>query len=258
MHHRPPSRPSPAAVGVSATFTQSAAFYDAVYAARGKDYGAESESLARVARERFPRAETLLDVGCGTGQHLAEFERLGFACRGVDADLKMVTIARSRCPEIRIEPADMTTLDLGARFDVVTCLFGTSGYARTAERLRTTVGRLALHLAPAGVLLVEPFLSFREYRAGHIDAVFVDEPALKIARMSVSRQLGRLAFIDFNYLVATQTGIERLFERHEVGLFDEADYRRAFEDAGLAFAAPPRSGLAFGRRLYVGTVEGSA
>jgi hypothetical protein len=56
---------------------------------------------------------------------------------------------------------------------------------------------LAEHLGEGGVLLVEPFLSFTEYRAGHIDPVFVDEPSPKIARMSVSRQVGRIALIDF-------------------------------------------------------------
>ena len=236
-------------------FTQSAAFYDAVYAARGKDYRAESDSLAERIRTMRPDAATLLDVGCGTGAHLAEFERLGFVCRGVDADLKMVALARSRCPDIDIAPGNMETLDLGERFDVVTCLFAVSAYARTPERLRATVARLAAHLNERGVLLVEPFLSFEEYRAGHIDAVFVDEPALKIARMGVSRQLGRIALLDFNYLVATPIGVERLFERHEIGLFSEADYRLAFTEAGLRFERPAESGLAFDRSLYIGTTD---
>jgi SAM-dependent methyltransferase len=234
-------------------FTQTTAFYDAIYAARGKDYRAEAEALAALVRARCPEARTLLDVGCGTGAHLAEFERLGFSCRGVDADFKMVALARARCATMTIEPADMLTLALDTRFDVVTCLFGTSGYARTAERLRRTIARLAEHLGGRGVLLVEPFLSFEEYRAGHIDAIFVDEPALKIARMSVSRQVGRLALLDFNYLVASPTGVERSFERHELGLFGEAEYRRAFDEAGLAFEVPAESAVGFGRRLYIGT-----
>jgi ubiquinone/menaquinone biosynthesis C-methylase UbiE len=234
-------------------FTQTAAFYDALYAARGKDYRAEAVALAALIRARFPAAHMLLDVGCGTGAHLFEFERLGFSCRGVDADLKMVTLARARCESMTIEPADMLTLALEKRFDVVTCLFGTSGYARTPDRLRTTLARLAEHLGERGILLVEPFLSFEEYRAGHIDALFVDEPALKIARMSVSRQVGRLALLDFNYLVASPTGVERLFERHEVGLFSEGDYRSAFEQAGLGFEEWAEPAVGFGRRLYLGT-----
>jgi predicted TPR repeat methyltransferase len=85
-------------------FTQSAAFYDALYAGRGKDYRAESESLAERIRGLRPGAVSLLDVGCGTGAHLAEFDRLGFACRGVDASRwsrSLVPVA----PSCRSNPA---------------------------------------------------------------------------------------------------------------------------------------------------------
>ena len=233
-------------------FTQSAAFYDKLYAARGKDYRLEAEALARYIRDVVPGARTLLDVGCGTGAHLAEFARLGFACRGIDADFKMVALARARCPDIDIEPGDMLALALPERFDAVVALFGTIAYARTEELLQNTIACLAAHLGEGGVLLVEPFLTFSEFTPGHVDGVFVDEPELKIARMSVSKQLGHLAILDFHYLVASKTGIERLFERHELGLFDEAAYRTAFDAAGLTFETPNLPEIAFGRALYAG------
>jgi SAM-dependent methyltransferase len=216
-------------------FTKTAAFYDTIYAARGKDYRAEAEFAAATIRAFVPGATTLLDVGCGTGAHLAEFERLGFTVAGIDADPKMVALARSRLPDARIDFADMTTFDLGARFDAVVSLFGSTGYARTPRHLDETLVRIAAHLAPGGVALVEPFLDATVFRAGHLDAIFVDRDDLKIARMSVSKQMGKIAILDFHYLVATLQGVERLFERHELGLFDAATYRVAFEAAGLSF-----------------------
>jgi len=233
-------------------FTQTAAFYDAIYAARGKDYRAEADVLAAWLRAAAPDASSLLDVGCGTGAHLAEFARLGFAVRGVDADLKMVALARARCPEVEVDPGDMTSLALdGERFDTIVSLFGTTAYARVPSRLETAVARMAAHLAPGGVLVVEPFLDASVYRPGHVDAVFVDRENLKIARMSLSKQMGKIAILDFHYLVATLQGVERLFERHEVGLFDEALYRAAFEGAGLAFERLDFE-ASFGRALYAG------
>jgi SAM-dependent methyltransferase len=232
-------------------FTQTAAFYDAIYAARGKAYAAEANALAAWIRTVAPEARTLLDVGCGTGGHLAEFERLGFEVTGIDADLKMVALARARCPEAWIEPADMTSFDLGKRFDVVVSLFGTTAYARLPNHLDETIARCATHLEPGGVLVVEPFLNASEFRPGFVDAVFVDEPNRKIARMSVSKQMGKIAILDFHYLVATLQGVERLFERHEVGLFDEAAYRSAFAAAGLALERLAFL-ASFGRPLYAG------
>ncbi len=231
-------------------FTQTARFYDAIYAARGKDYAAESASIAALVRREVPHAETLLDVGCGTGAHLEAFAASGFTCRGVDAELKMVDLARARLERVPVSLAELSTFDLGERFNAVVSLFGTVAYTKTKERLAQSVTRLAAHLTAPGILVVEPFVSFADYRAGHIDAVFVDEPDTKIARMDLSRQVGRMAVLDFNYLAATTLGIERYFERHELGLFEAADYRRAFEAAGLSFEAiaDPR----FARGLYVG------
>lgn len=233
-------------------FTQSTTFYDKLYAARGKDYVAEARALASLARENVRDARTLLDVGCGTGSHLASFAELGFEVRGVDIDIKMVALARSRVPHLAVDPADMTEFDLGERFDVVVSLFGSSAYARVPARLDATIARIAAHLAPGGVALVEPFISFGEYRPGVVDSIFVDEPDLKIARMSLSKQMGKIAILDFHYLVASLTGVERYFERHEIGLFADADYANAFEKAGLSFQRVEVPQIAFGRGLYVG------
>ncbi len=238
-------------------FAQTSIFYDAIYRARGKSYVDEASALATLVRERNPLARTLLDVGCGTGAHLAAFEALGFACRGIDADAKMVALARARCPEMEIDFADMVTFDLHATFDVVVALFGTTGYARIPARLTETIARLAAHLAPGGVLLVEPFLDRSTYLPGHVDAVFVDEPDLKIARMSLSKQMGAIAILDFNYLVATKTGVERYFERHELGLFDAKLYREAFEAAGLTFEIADVPEISFRRNLYLGRPAGA-
>jgi SAM-dependent methyltransferase len=233
-------------------FTATAAFYDAIYAAMGKDYAREAEALVAQIRRVRPNAATLLDVGCGTGAHLEQFAKHGFACRGVDKDHKMAALARARCPEIAIEPGDMLDFALPERYDVVTCLFASIAYSRTADRLAAAVANIAAHLGEGGILLIEPFIARDQWQVGNLHAVYVDQPDLKIARMNVSKQLGAIAIIDFHYMIATKrAGVERLFERHELGLFTEDDYRKAFAAAGLQFDALEEP--AFPRGLYLGT-----
>ncbi|MGP6159471.1 MAG: class I SAM-dependent methyltransferase [Vulcanimicrobiaceae bacterium] len=234
-------------------FTKTAAFYDTLYAALGKDYAREADALTARIRERRPQAATLLDVACGTGAHLEHFVRHGFACRGLDADLQMVTIARSRLPEMQIEPGDMLDFRLPERYDVVTTLFGSVAYTRTRDHLERAVASMAAHLSPTGLLFIEPFVSREDYVAGNLSAVYVDQPDLKMARMNVSRRIKNLALLDFHYLIATKReGVERYFERHELGLFTETDYRDAFAAAGLAFEKLDEPPIAFGRGLYLG------
>jgi SAM-dependent methyltransferase len=152
---------------------------------------------------------------------------------------------------MEIEPGDVATYASTERFDVVTCLFGAIAYVRTPERLAPAIANLAALLAPGGQLLVEAFLAPADFVAGRPHAVFVDEPDLKLARMNVSKRLGAIAIIDFHYMLATGPGgVEREFERHEVGLFEVAQYRAAFEAAGLEWEALAEP--AFPRGLFRG------
>jgi hypothetical protein len=81
----------------------------------------------------------------------------------------------------------------------------------------------------------------------------VDQPDLKIARMNVNSRDGRLAIVDFHYLVGTPEGVEYFTERHEFGLFTENEYRAALNQAGLSVDYDP-DGLT-GRGLYIATKQ---
>jgi len=232
-------------------FTKTAAFYDAIYSF--KNYQAEAEKLrALIGEKRTAPARSLLDVACGTGLHLS-FLRHHFDVEGLDLDAKLLDVARQRCPGVTFHHADMTAFDLGRKFDVVTCLFSAIGYAGTVERLDQAVGNMARHLAPNGLLVVEPWLAPQDWRTGVIHALFVDRPELKIARLNHSQARGRLSVIDFHYLVGTPASIDYLTERHELGLFTREEYLESFRRAGLEVSHDGQ-GL-MGRGLYFGLLK---
>jgi SAM-dependent methyltransferase len=70
----------------------------------------------------------------------------------------MLEVAVGRLPGVPLHEVDMLTMDLGRRFDAVTCLFSSIGYAHTPERLQAAVATMARHLEPGGVLVLEPWL----------------------------------------------------------------------------------------------------
>lgn len=232
-------------------FSKSAAIYDALYAF--KDYDSEAETVRSLVEERRGvQGGSLLDVACGTGGHISALGKQ-FAVEGLDVDSGMVDIARARHPGVPIHAADMVDFELGRRFDAVICLFSSIGYVKTVPRLRSAVAAMARHLAPGGVLVVEPWFTPESYYPGRLSAGFVDLPDLKAARMNVARVEGCVSVIDFHYLVGTPAGIDSFVERHELALFTWAEYEEAFRMAGLAVERLPKGLAGDGERgLLVG------
>jgi SAM-dependent methyltransferase len=231
-------------------FTKSAAFYDAIYAAMGKDYVREAQQVHALIRQhtRAP-GKTLLDVACGTGSHLAVL-REWYEVVGLDLDARMLAIARRRCPGVRFHRWDMAAFHLRRRFDAVICVFSSIGYARTRARLRRTVKTFAEHTTPGGVVLIEPWIFPEKFEKGRVGLVVVDQPALKIARMNGSERRRDLSPLRFHYLVGTPDGVSHFTEEHTLGLFTHEDYLTAFRAAGLDVSFDP-DGLT-GRGLYIG------
>jgi SAM-dependent methyltransferase len=228
-------------------FTRSSAIYDAVYSF--KDYATEAERVHELIQARVPGAATLLDVACGTGKHLEQLSRW-YEVTGLDVNEEFLAIASARLGNVTLELGDMTSFDLGRRLDAVICLFSSIGYVGTVERLESAVAAMAAHVAPNGILVVEPWVFPGVWQANRPHLLTVDEPDLKIARMTISGQEGRLAIMDFSYLVGTPDGIEQFSERHEAALFSDEEYRAAFVAAGLT-VEHDEEGL-IGRGLYLG------
>ncbi len=230
-------------------FTHTAALYDAIYEAAGKDYEAEAGRLHKLIQARKQSAgSALLDVACGTGAHLEHLQRW-YVTEGLDLDGGMLAVAREKLPGVPLHQGDMVEFDLGRRFDAVVCLFSSIGYVQTVPGLRQAVFCMRQHLEPGGVLAIEAWFAPDDWRPGSLGGLLVEQPDLKIARLSLSRQEGRRSLVDFHYLVATRDGIQHLTECHEMGLFTPEEYVEAFEAAGLRPSHLPE-GLS-GRALYL-------
>jgi ubiquinone/menaquinone biosynthesis C-methylase UbiE len=204
---------------------------------------------ALIAQHRRSTGDVLLDVACGTGRHL-EFLREHYAVMGLDLEPGLLDLARQRCPGVEFYQADMLDFDLGELFDVITCLFSAIGYVKTVERLGQAVSTMARHLKPGGLLVIEPWFSPEAWHSGTVHATFVDQPDLKIARMSISEQGDGFSRNVFHYMVAVPQGVSYFTEVHELGLFTPDDYRTAFEASGLEVIYDAH-GLT-GRGLYMG------
>jgi SAM-dependent methyltransferase len=213
-------------------FDRTAHVYDLLYSF--KDYDAEAAALAELITARRPGARSLLDVACGTGRHL-ELLRATFPdVAGVDMEPGLLEIARERLPGVPLVGADMRSFDLGRRFDGVTCLFSSVGYLADARELDAAVARMAAHLEPGGVLVVDGWVKPEAWLPGvNVHALAESAADVAAARVTRSWRVEGRSYLDMRYLIATPDGFDEEREEHVLTLFTDDEYRAAFRAAGL-------------------------
>ncbi len=212
-------------------FTLSAKYYDLIY--NFKDYRAEAEALAGILQTQLRSGgRRLLDVACGSGRHL-EYLQAHFKVEGLDLSPELLELARERLSGVPLHQADMSRFDLGRRFDAITCLFSSIGYLKTLDAVQQAVDCWERHLAPGGMLAIEPWFTPENWHPNTVHAMLVEQPDLAIARVNTSFQEGRLSYFDLHYLVATPEGTQHFVERHEMGLFETQEQLDCLTRAGL-------------------------
>ncbi|HRP75969.1 MAG TPA: methyltransferase domain-containing protein [Rhodocyclaceae bacterium] len=211
-------------------FEKSAPYYDKIYGSL--DYEAGARTLRSLIDARLPGARTLLDVACGTGRYLAHLGTR-FEAEGLDILPQLLDLARKRCPDARFHHGDMIDFDLGREFDVVTCLFCSIGYAVTLDNAERSIARMAAHVRPGGLLIVEPWITPEQCWTNKVTTEVVNEPELRIVRMHTHEVEGRTSVYDIHCLIGAPQGVEHFVEREVLGLFTHEEYEAAFRKAGL-------------------------
>jgi SAM-dependent methyltransferase len=213
-------------------FVESEQFYDLIYSTF-KDYAAEAAQIANVLRNANPRCQDVLDVACGTGEHARLLAAGGFVVDGLDLDAAFVRIAQQKHPAGRFFEADMSDFHLSDTYDAVLCLFSSIGYLRTLDRVARALTCFREHLAPGGVIVVEPWLAPGVIDPERIAHHSGEADGVRVTRVSRFEIEGRLSRLIFDYEITDAIGTRRASEVHELGLFTTAELLEMFHDAGL-------------------------
>lgn len=240
----------------SGPFSSSAHVYDVVYGRL--DYVGSAALVERLIRERREDAQSLLDMACGTGLHLSIWRDSFDQVEGADVDPTMLDVARNRLgPDIPLHQADYTDFDLGRTYDAVTCMFSSIGYAHTPERLDAAMAAMGRHLAPGGVMVVEPWLRPHMIEPPFLRAVTAEEEDVVVLRTTRHRydEAAGISDMEFAYVVTTPEGSEFFTEHHLMGVFPAERYVEAMERAGLE-AEFIEGGTEIGRGLAIGVQPG--
>lgn len=229
-------------------FSESAEYYDLIYGS--KDYRGEVEKLRNLFAKYVPEVRSILDVACGTAEHLRFLSH--YQTVGLDIDSAFIQLAKNKLPHADFHTADMSQFRLGMKFDVILCLFSSIGYLLDDESIRSTLSSFKNHLEPGGAMFIEPWLEPEAWVSSPAAMIAVEDGERKVCRVMSSKRDGEQSFLDAYYLFVNGTDVRYATERHELWLVSRKQWFDFFRDAGLQ-AEYLTDGLT-PRGLYVATL----
>lgn len=132
--------------------------YDLLY--REKDYDAECDLIEEIIRtHRSKPAHSILDLGCGTGNHALRLAQRGYSVTGVDRSEEMLEIARSKARDegtsCEFIHSDLKEVSIGKKFDVVIMMFAVLGYQTENEDVIRALKTVRNHLKKGGLFICD-------------------------------------------------------------------------------------------------------
>ena len=199
-------------------------------------YTEEAADLLPILEDgRHDPARTLLELGSGAGSFSSHLKP-HFVLTLTDLSEEMLNVSRVVNPGCEHLRGDMTTLDLGRRFDRV-LIHDAITYATTPAAVRATIATAVRHCQPAGLIIVVPdhvketFTPSEE--SGGEDAP--DGRGLRYVEWSWDQDPDDdVQESAFAFLLRDASGrVTSAMDVHQCGLFARADWLAWFDEAGL-------------------------
>jgi SAM-dependent methyltransferase len=137
-----------------------AAAYDAIY--ETKDYNGECDLIEQIFRTYAnARVASVLDLGCGTGNHALELARRGYNVASVDQSVYMLEQAQKKlavtsfADNVSFHHADIRKFNLDRKFDAIVVMFAVLGYQLENEDVLSTLKTARNHLKNYGLLIFD-------------------------------------------------------------------------------------------------------
>jgi SAM-dependent methyltransferase len=226
-------------------FGNYARYYDLLY--RDKDYVGEAQFIHRLIQTHAPDAQSILELGCGTGNHAVLLAKEGYQIHGVDFSQEMLQKASDRISHL---PSDLTSrleftqgdicqVRLNQTFDVVLSLFHVISYQATNEDLLAAFATAKQHLKPGGIFIFDVWYG---------PAVLTNQPEVRVKRLEDEQiAVTRIAeptlhangnLVDVNYQVfikdKTSGSVEELQETHRMRYLFKPELELLFDTSGFS------------------------
>ena len=139
-------------------FGRYARYYDAIY--KKKDYKRECVYLEKLFKKHARnKIQTVLDLGCGTANHMIPFIQKGYKVTGVDASISMLNLAAQKLDRLDLKTdlvrGKLQSFQLYRQFDAVLCLFSVIDYITQKKSLISALKNIAGHMKRTSLFIFD-------------------------------------------------------------------------------------------------------
>jgi SAM-dependent methyltransferase len=137
------------------SFINSAQYYNLLY--KDKEYQKEVNYIIELINVHSKiKVETILDLGCGTGNHDELFANNGFKVTGIDISETMIAIAKKKeKANLNFLVNNANSFDLNVKYDIILSLFDAMCYQTSNTDLKNTFTNISSHLNKDGLLIFD-------------------------------------------------------------------------------------------------------
>lgn len=201
-------------------FREYAAYYNLLY--KDKDYAKECEYIHKLIQESAPGSKSILNLGCGTGNHDFILSEKGYFISGIDFSEQMISIANKRLKDeekknLEFLTGDVRALKLNKKFDVVISLFHVMSYQITNADILMAFSTAKEHLSANGIFIFDfwygpAVLTSRPENRTKL----LEDSTMKILRSAKPEMHPNENIVDVNYaLQINEKGSGKVFENKE-------------------------------------------
>ncbi|UCD83092.1 MAG: class I SAM-dependent methyltransferase [Desulfobacterales bacterium] len=225
-------------------FDRYAHYYDLLY--HEKDYRAEASYIDQLIKNHHHRhSKTVLDLGCGTGNHALCLAEKGYEVTGIDASAVNIASAIAKCstmsPGMRglhFREGDIRNVRLEQKFDVVICLFHVINYQVSDADLLATVLTAKTHLKGGGIFIFDCWYGPAVLNdPPTVRVKRVEDAACKITRIAEPSVLADKNTVVVNYQLFIEnrtTGeISQVCEQHHMRYLFQSELGDLFQQTGF-------------------------
>lgn len=132
--------------------------YDLLY--EEKDYDGECDLIEKIIKKygKIP-VHSILDLGCGTGNHSVRLAKRGYQVTGVDRSKEMLDIAKAKADQHKVTctllASDIREFDRPEKYDAIIMMFAVLGYQQENDDVLAVLNTVSKHLKKGGVFICD-------------------------------------------------------------------------------------------------------